>query len=469
MVNSMKEKREPMGKKRLLVIDDEENMRHMLAAMLKNFGYMVEAAADGRQGLSLMDEADFDFVLCDIKMPNMDGMAFLEAARKRKAETTIIMMSAYGSIETAIAAMKNGAYDYISKPFKADEVQMTLKKAEERERLKQENRLLRERILHIEENYRFRNMIGKSSTMKEVFKLVEKVAQYNTTVLISGESGTGKELIAKGIHLAGNRSAQHLVSVNCGSIPENLLESEFFGYKKGAFTGADQDRNGLFQEADRGTIFLDEIGELPLSLQVKLLRVLQESEIRPVGSTKSIRVDVRIIAATQKKLEEEVAKGRFREDLFYRLNVLTIHLPPLRDRPEDIPLLMDHFINKFNERFGKNIRSVSPAAIAHLLDYDWPGNIRELENIIERAVVLCDEDRILPELLPKTLTDKTEPVHGGEMDRIYSLKNAQKLLEKKMITRALTKTRGNRTKASKLLEISHPSLLSKMKVYGIDL
>ena len=458
-----------MEKKRLLIIDDEENMRHMLTAMLKNFGYTVEAAADGRKGLSVMDEADFDFVLCDIKMPNMDGMAFLEEARKRKGETTIIMMSAYGSIETAVAAMKNGAYDYISKPFKADEVQMTLKKAEERERLKKENRLLRERILHIEENYRFRNMIGKSSTMKEIFKLVEKVAQYNTTVLISGESGTGKELIAKGIHLAGNRSEQNLVSVNCGGIPENLLESEFFGYKKGAFTGADRDKNGLFQEADQGTIFLDEIGELPLSLQVKLLRVLQESEIRPVGSTKSIRVDVRIIAATQKNLEEEVAKGRFREDLFYRLNVLTIHLPPLRDRAEDIPLLMDHFIDRFNERLGKNIRSVSPAAIALLLAYHWPGNIRELENIIERAVVLCDEDQILPESLPTTLTDKAEPLGDGEMDRIDSLKHAQKMLEKKMIVRALTKTRGNRTKASKLLEISHPSLLSKMKAYEIDL
>jgi two-component system, NtrC family, response regulator AtoC len=455
--------------KRLLIIDDEENMRHMLTAMLKKFDYHVETAADGQQGLLLMDKTEFDFILCDIKMPNMDGMTFLEETSKRKCETTIIMMSAYGSIETAIAAMKNGAYDYISKPFKADEVQMALKKAEERERLKRENRLLRERISHIEENYRFRNMIGKSRIMKDVFKLVEKVAQYNTTVLISGESGTGKELIAKGIHLAGNRSEQNLVSVNCGGIPENLLESEFFGYKKGAFTGADRDKNGLFQEAHKGTIFLDEIGELPLPLQVKLLRVLQESEIRPVGSTQSVRVDVRVIAATQKDLEDEVAKGRFREDLFYRLNVLRIQLPPLRDRLEDVPLLMDHFINRFNKRLGKTIRSVSPAAIAYLLAYHWPGNIRELENIIERAVVLSDDDQILPELLPPVLTDKPEPAYAEEVDRIYSLKYAQKLLEKKMITRALKETRGNRTRASKLLEISHPSLLSKMKTYEIDL
>ena len=469
MVNFMNEKSKLTEKQRLLIIDDEENMRHMLMAMLKNFGYEVQSAADGQQGLLLMDETEFDFVLCDIKMPNMDGMAFLLEADKRNYETTIIMMSAYGSVETAIAAMKNGAYDYISKPFKADEVQMTLKKAEERERLKRENRLLRERISHIEENYRFRNMIGKSSTMQEVFKLVEKVAQYNTTVLISGESGTGKELIAKGIHLAGNRSEQNLVSVNCGGIPENLLESEFFGYKKGAFTGADRDKKGLFQEADKGTIFLDEIGELSLPLQVKLLRVLQESEIRPVGSTKSVRVDVRIIAATQKKLEDEVPMGHFREDLFYRLNVLSIHLPPLRDRLEDIPLLMDHFISRFNKRIGKNIRSASAAAIAYLLAYRWPGNIRELENVIERAVVLSDGDQILPELLPPALTDRHEPVCDEEMDQIYSLKYARKMLEKKMIVRALTETHGNRTRASKLLEISHPSLLSKMKIYEIDL
>ncbi len=465
----MHDKNDSPKKKRLLIIDDEENMRHMLSAMLKHFGYDVQSAADGHQGLLLMDESTFDFVLCDIKMPNMDGMTFLAEVDKRKYDTTIIMMSAYGSVETAIAAMKNGAYDYISKPFKADEVQMTLKKAEERERLKRENRLLRERISHIEENYRFRNMIGKSSTMKDVFKLVEKVAQYNTTVLIFGESGTGKELIAKGIHLSGNRSEQNLVSVNCGGIPENLLESEFFGYKKGAFTGADRDKKGLFQEADKGTIFLDEIGELPLSLQVKLLRVLQENEIRPVGSTKAVRVDVRIIAATQKNLADEVAGGRFREDLFYRLNVLSIHLPPLRDRLEDLPLLMDHFIGRFNTRIGKNIRTVSPAAIAYLLAYHWPGNIRELENIIERAVVLSEEDQIGPELLPPALTDKPEPDCAEEKDRIYSLKVARKGLEKKMIVRALKETQGNRTRASKLLEISHPSLLSKMKVYEIDL
>jgi two-component system, NtrC family, response regulator AtoC len=455
--------------KRLLIIDDEENMRHMLTAMLKNFGYKAESAADGHQGLVLMDETAFDFILCDIKMPHMDGMAFLEAAKQRKVESTIIMMSAYGSIETAIAAMKNGAYDYISKPFKADEVQMTLKKAEEREGLKRENQRLRERISHIEEHYRFQNMIAKSNAMKDVFKLVEKVAQYDTTVLISGESGTGKELIAKGIHLAGNRSGQHLVSVNCGGIPENLLESEFFGYKKGAFTGADTDKKGLFQEAHKGTIFLDEIGELSLPLQVKLLRVLQENEIRPVGSTQSSQVDVRVIAASQKNLEDEVSQGHFREDLFYRLKVLSIQLPPLRDRQEDVPLLIDHFINRFNKRLKKNIRSVSSDALSSLLAYQWPGNIRELENVIERAVVLTDDDQILSEHLPPELLANPVSIYDEDMAQSFSLKYTRKILEKKMIVRALQETQGNRTRASKLLEISHPSLLSKMKAYEIDL
>jgi len=457
------------SKKRLLIIDDEENMRHMLTAMLKNFGYDVEAAADGLEGLGLMEVSEFDFILCDIKMPNMDGMAFLTAAAEKRIESTIIMMSAYGNIETAVAAMKNGAYDYISKPFKSDEVQMTLKKAEERERLKQENRRLRERIAHIEESFHFHNMIGKSEPMKQVFTLVEKVAQYDTTVLITGESGTGKELIAKGIHVAGSRSGQDLVCVNCGGIPENLLESEFFGYIKGAFTGADRDKKGLFQEADKGSIFLDEIGELPLQLQVKLLRVLQDSEIRPVGGTKSSQVDVRIIAATKKNLQEEVQKGHFREDLFYRLKVLSIHLPPLRERREDVPLLIDHFIDRFNHRLKKNIRSVSSTAIAHLLGYPWPGNIRELENVIERAVVLADDDQIFPEHLPSEISRASQSVYDEDMAQTFSLKHAQKALEKKMIVRALEETHGNRTQASRLLEISHPSLLSKMKAYEIDL
>jgi len=284
--------------KRLLIIDDEENMRHMLTAMLKKFGYTVDSAVNGAAALGMITSETYDFILCDIKMPEMDGMAFLQAARDALRETTVIMMSAYGNIETAIDAMKNGAYDYISKPFKSDEVYLTLKKAEERERLMRENRFLKERIEKIEQNYRFGSMIAKSGAMREIIKMAEKVAPYDTTVLIFGESGTGKELVARGIHLVSNRADKSLITVNCGGIPENLLESEFFGHCKGAFTGADRDKKGLFKEADKGTIFLDEIGELPLSLQVKLLRVLQENEIRPVGATKTINVDVRVITAT---------------------------------------------------------------------------------------------------------------------------------------------------------------------------
>ena len=452
---------------KLLIIDDEENMRHMLTAMLKNLGYDVDTAPDGETALKMVNASFYDFILCDLKMPRMDGMAFLDAVKDRLSETTVIVMSAYGSLDTAIQAMKNGAYDYISKPFKSDEVHMALKKAEERERLKKENRRLLEKIRNIEENYRFGNMIGKSRAMQTVFKMVEKVAKYNTTVLISGESGTGKELIAKSIHLAGERSQKPIVTINCGGIPENLLESEFFGYKKGAFTGADRDKKGLFTEADKGTLFLDEIGELPLSLQVKLLRVLQENEIRPVGDTKTQKVDVRVIAATQKNLETEVQNGTFREDLYYRLNVLNIKLPPLRERREDIPLLSDHFLNRYNRRLDKTIRKVSPAALSLLMEYRWSGNIRELENIIERAVVLADGEEILPEHLPQELEGNTRPFFDEEMSGEFSLKKTQQMLEKKMIKKALDETNGNRTHAAKLLEISHPSLLSKMKAYHI--
>ena len=340
-------------KKRLLIIDDEENMRHMLSSLLNKSGYRVDTASDGTDALEMVDQTLYDFILCDLKMPNMDGMEFFENARDKLWASTVIMMSAYGSIDTAVEAMKKGAYDFISKPFKSDEVLLTLKKAEERESLKRENRWLKERIRKIQENYYFGKMVSQSKAMNSVFKLAEKVAQYNTTVLISGDSGTGKELIARGIHFAGQRAKKTLVPVNCGSIPENLLESELFGYKKGAFTGADRDRKGLFEEADGGTIFLDEIGELTLPLQVKLLRVLQENEIRAVGDSKTKKIDVRVIAATAKHLEDEVSKGTFREDLFFRLNVLPIKLPPLRDRPEDIPLLCQHFIDRFNIRLER--------------------------------------------------------------------------------------------------------------------
>ena len=455
--------------KRLLVIDDEENMQHMLSKVLGKTGYIVETASDGHEGLKMIQNTDFDFILCDIKMPNMSGMDFLKAAHDNIRTTTVIMMSAYGTIDTAIEAMKLGAYDYISKPFKTDEVYLTLKKAEEREILRQENRLLKERIKKIEGNYNFGSLVAKSEAMRSMFQIAAKAAQYKTTVLILGGSGTGKEFIARAIHFEGDRSDMPLVPVNCGGIPETLMESELFGYKKGAFTGADRNKKGLFQEAEGGTIFLDEIGELPLALQVKLLRVLQENEIRMVGDSKSMKIDVRVIAATAKDLEEEVKKGTFREDLFYRLNVLSIAIPPLRDRSEDIPLLCDHFIKRFNNRLGKNITGIAPAALSRLLEYNWPGNVRELENAIERAVVLAEDALLLSDHFPPDIGEQFGDDQLDEFIDGHSLKAAQKLMEKKLITKALTKTDGNRTQAARLLEISHPSLLSKIKTYGIDL
>jgi two-component system response regulator AtoC len=455
--------------KRLLIIDDEENMRHMLSKVLGKTGYTVETASNGYEGLEMIQNADFEFILCDIKMPNMSGMDFLKSARDKIRTTTVIMMSAYGTIDTAIEAMKLGAYDYISKPFKTDEVYLTLKKAEERESLRQENRLLKERIKEIEGNVNFGNLVAKSEAMHSMFRIAVKAAQFKTTVLILGDSGTGKELIARAIHFEGDRSNMPLVPVNCGGIPATLLESELFGYKKGAFTGADKDKKGLFQEADGGTIFLDEIGELPLDLQVKLLRVLQENEVRMIGDSKSMKIDVRVIAATAKDLEQEVKKGAFREDLFYRLNVLSIKIPALRDRAEDIPLLCDHFIERFNNRLNKKIKGIAPAAMSHLLEYSWPGNVRELENMIERALVLAEDSLLQPDHFPPELGRKFGGDQMGKLFDGHSLKAAQKVMEKRLITKALKKTGGNRTQAARLLEISHPSLLSKIKTYHIDL
>ncbi len=456
--------------KRLLVIDDEENMRHMLKTLLTRFGYQIDTAADGYQGLQMVSETSYDFILCDLKMPNMEGMEFLKAARPHLSASTVIVMSAYGSIDTAIDAMKLGAYDYISKPFKTDEVYLALKKAEERELLKRENFWLKERIRNIQESYSFANMIGKSKAMQSVFKMATKAAQYNTTVLITGESGTGKELIARGIHFHGERADYPFIPVNCGGIPDNLLESEFFGYKKGAFTGADRNQKGLFEAANGGTMFLDEIGEMPMSLQVKFLRVLQENEIRPIGESKSRQIDVRIVAATAKNLEEEVRKGTFRQDLFYRLNVFPVRLPSLMERAEDIPLLSQHFVNQFKKAMGKDIEGISSEAMSLLIRHDWPGNVRELENVIERAVILAEEKILQPENFPLDQSGTAAPYDSlDDLFEGYSLKEAQKIVEKRLIMKALTATGGNRTKATQLLEISHPSLLSKIKAYNIAL
>jgi two-component system, NtrC family, response regulator AtoC len=457
------------SQKRLLVIDDEENMCHMLSSMLKKDGYRVDTASSGLEALDLVDQTLYDYILCDLKMPEMSGMEFFETARDKLWATTVIMMSAYGSIDTAVEAVKKGAYDFISKPFKIDEVLLALKKAEERESLKRENRWLKERIRKIQDDYHFGNMVAKSKSMDAVFKIAEKVAQYDTTVLICGASGTGKELVAKGIHFSGPRAKNSLVPVNCGGIPETLLESELFGHKKGAFTGADRDKKGLFEEADGGTIFLDEIGELPLSLQVKLLRVLQENEIRSVGDSKTKKIDVRVIAATSKHLENEVKNGTFREDLFFRLNVLPIQLPPLKDRPEDIPMLSQHFMDRFNISLGKSIKGIAPGAMSLLLKHTWPGNVRELENVIERAVILAEGTILVPENFNLELGQGSKTENMEDLFNGFSLKVNQKILEKRLIIKALKETKGNRTKAAGILEISHPSLLSKMKVYDIDL
>ena len=451
--------------KKILVIDDEENMRHMLAVLLEKEGYQVDNAGNGKEGLDLALENFYDLILCDLKMPVMDGMAFLEKFRDAKQDSTVIVMSAYGTMDTAIEALKRGAYDYVSKPFKADEILLTLKKAEERERLRKENRLFRQSM---RERYSFAQMIGRSSPMQDIFATIQKVADYKTSVLITGESGTGKELIARAIHYNSSRADKPLVTVNCGAIPETLLESELFGHKKGSFTDAIKDKRGLFQEAHGGSIFLDEIGELPRPLQVKLLRALQEEEIKRVGDTQSIKIDIRVMAATTKDLVEEVKAGHFRDDLYYRINVLHIVVPPLRERPEDIPQLIQHFIDKTRKRLGSEVDGVSPAAGRALQAYSWPGNVRELENFIERAMVMTGGETIELEDLPPSLQAKAETMELVADEENLSIKEASKALERTLIRRALEKTGGNRTQAAKILEISHPALLYKMKAYGIN-
>lgn len=453
--------------KTLLIIDDEENMRHMLQSMVSRHGYLAETAVDGQDALLRIADKHFDFILCDIRMPLMDGIAFLQKAGAAIQTSTVIMMSAYGTIDMALEAMKAGAYDFISKPFKNDEVLLTLKKAEERESLRQENRLLKKQLQEIKADYAFANMVAGSKAMGSLFTLARKVAPYNTTVLIVGESGTGKELVARGIHASSLRKDQPFMAVNCGSIPENLLESELFGYVKGAFTGADKTRKGLLAEADQGTLFLDEIGELPLDMQVKLLRVLQEGEIKPIGSNKTEQIDIRILAATARNLDDEIRQGTFREDLFYRLNVLTINIPPLRERPEDLPLLCKYFIKKFNLSLGTEISAITSEAMAALLAHTWPGNVRELENVMQRGMVLTEDQTIGVDQLPPQLRQKIPHECFDQNGTGLSLKKTQKLMEATIIARALHETKGNRLQASKLLELSYPSLLSKIKEYQI--
>jgi len=462
-----------MSGNRVLVIDDEKNMRHMLQIMLSKAGYVAETASDGADGLEKMSNTEFDFILCDLRMPKMDGMTFLKTAHEKYKEKTFIMMSAFGNMDDALEAMKIGAYDYISKPFKKDEVLLTLKKAEERERLKAENIEYRKKLSQIEQRYSFGNIKAKSEAMSCVFDLVQTVAHHKTTVLITGESGTGKDLTAREIHRhSGQRASAPLVSINCASIPENLLESELFGYKRGAFTDAVKDKPGRFEEASGGTIFLDEIGELPLPLQVKLLRVLQEEEINPLGGVGSKKIDVRVIAATSKDLRKEIEQGRFREDLFYRINVMTIHLPPLRERRGDITLLAGHFIETFNKKLQKDIEGLSSEATPILMEYPWPGNIRELENVIERAVLLAKGRWVSPEDLPSHITTHVASDHAFPPGQLsadsLSIRKASKWVERDLIKKALARTGGNHSQAAKILEISRPKLLAKIKEFDLE-
>jgi two-component system response regulator AtoC len=455
--------------RRVLVVDDEENIRHLLLVILKKAGYEPSAVPGGEEALKALSQTDFGIVLSDIRMPGMDGRELLHRLSGLGREVYTVMMSAYGSDEVAIDCMKEGAYDYFDKPFKSDEVLLLLRKIREREQLFRENERLREEL---DERFRFENIIGKSGAMHQVFDTVRRIAPYKTTVLLTGESGTGKELLARAIHRNSDRASRPLIPVNCGAIPENLLESELFGHARGAFTGAVKAKKGLFQEADTGTLFLDEVGELPIALQVKLLRVLESDEVRRVGENQPERIDVRLIAATSRDLEQRVHDGQFREDLFYRLHVVHIRVPPLRARREDVPLLVEHFLARFSRKFGRDVRELEPSALEAMLAYDWPGNVRELENAMERAMILSDGPRLPRSALPPNVRDGAGAGSAARLargsDDDLSIKRRVAALEAELISRALEKTGGNRTHAARILDLSHRALLYKMKDYGIE-
>jgi two-component system response regulator AtoC len=449
--------------KKILVVDDEASMRHMLQLVLEKEGYQVTDCAEGGAALELLRDEPFDVVLCDIRMPGMDGRMFLEAVSRLKLTATIIMMSAYGTIDTALECMKRGAYDYIAKPFKPDEVVLTLKKAEERFRLRQENLRLREELARSGAPSGTAGIIYRSPAMAQVMTLVERVSGSASSVLVTGETGTGKELVARALHGEGCRKRGPFVAVNCSAISSSLMESELFGHVKGAFTGADREKQGLFAAADGGTLFLDEIGELPRELQPKLLRVLQEGEILRVGETRPRKVDVRVLAATARDLREEVEKGRFRDDLFYRLAVVEIQIPPLRERPEDIPLLAENFISRIAAREGRPFPKIQADALEMLRSYPWPGNVRELENFMEKTMIFCRGEMIDLDSLPWEVRRRNR----NETESL-SLKQATMRLEGEYIRRALAATGGNRTRAARLLEISLRGLLYKIKEYEIE-
>ncbi len=442
--------------KKVLVVEDEELMRSILRRLLEGEGYEVATADSAESALQLFDANDFDVTVTDIKMSGMDGIDLLDRIKSLDSEALIVIITAFSSVDTAVAALRKGAYDYITKPFVNEDLLQSVKNAIAQNALFRENRALRREL---NRHYNFSDVIGETGSLKEVFSIVQKVAGTNSTVLIQGESGTGKELIARALHFNSGRSAKPFLAVNCGALPESLLESELFGHTKGAFTGAVADKNGLFRSAEGGTIFLDEIGEMPLQLQVKLLRALQEHEVTPVGSSVSVEFDARILAATNKDLESEVANSNFREDLFYRLNVIEIALPPLRERPGDIRMLAKFFISKSASAQDQPPKSISEKALSSLEQYGWPGNVRELENAIERAFVLSgetiDADDLPPKIRASATTNFDDPASNRTLEDV----------ERRHIMHILSEADGDKVQAAKALGIDLSTLYRKLKKF----
>ncbi|PIP77164.1 MAG: Fis family transcriptional regulator [Ignavibacteria bacterium CG22_combo_CG10-13_8_21_14_all_37_15] len=447
---------------KILVVDDEKDINDSLSFILEKEGYIVEQAENGKVAYEKILNSYYDLVITDIEMPMMKGTELLEKISTLTPQTSVIMITAYGSLETTIKALRNGAQDYILKPIEFDEILIKIKRLFEIKNLVSENQLLRKEI---QRNYDFSELVGKSPAMHKVFEMIQTVAETESTVLITGNSGTGKELVARAIHFNSKRKNKPFVAVNCGAISENLIESELFGHKRGAFTGAISDKEGYLKAADGGTLFLDEISEMPLPLQVKLLRVIQEKEITPVGTTYSIPINVRFVATTNKKLEAEVESGRFREDLFYRLNVVELNLPSLKERAEDIPILADHFVNKYRKEIGKNVKGVESSAMRALLHYEWRGEVRELENIIERAVIFAKNEYITIEDLPQSMhlsKDALIPEKPGSLDDFI------KKVEKGFILKSLETNEFDKEKVAKQLNLGLSTLYRKIKDYGLE-
>ena len=450
----------------VLVVDDEQSIRDFLRLLLEEEGFTVQTASSFEEGRQIFFAGSFDLVLCDVIMPDGNGLDLLKELKQHNSRAPVVMMTAYTSTKSAIEAMKRGAYDYISKPFDVEELKVIIQKALEKSELVEENVYLRREL---EQKYRFSNIIGRSRPMQEIFALIERVARTNSTVLLEGESGTGKELIARAVHYQSPRSGKRFLSVNCGALPENLLESELFGHERGAFTGAVREKKGLFKEAEGGTLFLDEIGEMTPAMQVKLLRALQERKVRKVGGSKEEPVDVRIVAATNQDLLERISEGEFREDLYYRINVIPIRLPPLRERLEDIPLLVEFFIQKYSTELGIEERRVSIESLRILESYHWPGNVRELENVIERALALSTGDAITAEDIPPYLLHAKSDLAGAATLPAEGMDLESYLddIRKELMSQALSRTSGVQTQAAELVGMSFRSFRYYAKKLGL--